>query len=229
MMYSNVPYEKENCNCKHGECSNNCDKMIVVEGIGRVNVQPDITKITLGAQTIDEDVKIAQQKNKEIMSKVINGIKASGVKDEDIKTVTYYVRPKYDYVKGEQIFKGFEVKHIIQVVVRDIENTDEILYEAIENGANIQQGIEFLVSEPQKYYQDALTLAAFNSKSKAITIADSYKVSINEEPIKVTEKTSSIGQARNGGNYNLMVREDKVIETGTIEIVAKIEAEFQII
>lgn len=228
-MYSNMPYEKGNDIYISNKISENSGKVIIVEGIGRVNVAPDITKITLGAVTVDEDVKIAQEKNREIMNKVINGIKASGVKDEDIKTVTYYVRPKYEYVKGEQIFKGYEVKHIIEVIVRDIENTDEILYDAIDNGANIQQGIEFKVSNPHKYYKDALTLAAFNSKSKAKRIADSYMISINEEPIKVTEKTSQIGQVRNGGNYNLMLREDEIIETGTIEIVAKIEAEFQII
>ena len=228
-MHSHMPYEDGNKIYKANKDNESFEGVIRVEGIGRVNVAPDITKITVGAVTLEDDIKVAQEKNRQIMSKVINGIKASGVKDEDIKTITYYVRPKYDYIKGEQIFKGHEVKHIVEVTVRDIENTDEILYEAIENGANIQQSVKFQVSNPQKYYKDALTLAALNSKSKARRIADSYGIVINEEPIKVTEKTSQIGQPRNGRSYNLVAGDESMIETGSIEIVARVDAEFQII
>ncbi len=205
-----------------------CERVISVEGIGSMTVEPDIVQISTGVVTMGEDAKVAQNENQEIMSKVISSIKANGVEDKDIKTVSYLVRPDYDYTQGGKTFKGYEVRQLVQINVRDIENADKIINDAIESGANIQQDMQFRVSNYKEYYDEALDLAVTDSFEKAMNIAESHGMVISEEPVKLQETSSVLQQGRYRGGF-LVLSESETTETGTVLVQGRVSTEFQIL
>lgn len=220
MFYYNYAYMNRKKLKKHK------DRLITVVGIGKVEVEPDIIVINMGVTTQDSDVVKAQDDNKTIMNKVIDGLRRDGVKQNDIKTTQFSVTPRYNYVDGKQEFIGYVVNNVIQVTVRDMDQVGMIIENALKNGVNNQRGLNYTVSEPELYYEEALELAVINAQEKAQNIAMTLHSSINMQPIKVIEKTNRDQISPRESQY--MVRDGGVpVRAGTMQIVAKVEAIFE--
>ncbi len=201
------------------------DRLITVTGMGKVEVEPDTAILKLGAITKDTNILKAQDENKRIMNQVIDGLLRDRIRQTDIKTIQYTVVPQYDYVEGKQEFRGYEVRNVIEVTVRNTEKIGTIIENTVKNGANYQQGLTYTVFEPEKYYEDALELAVINAQEKAQNIARTLQSRINLQPIKVIEKTSRESMTR----YDkFMVRDGGVpVEMGKMNIIAVVEAAFE--
>ncbi|APH04831.1 SIMPL domain-containing protein [Bacillus weihaiensis] len=163
-----------------------------VEGVGSISVKPDIAIITLGVITESENVQNAQTQNTMKMNKVLQALDEVGVNQEQIQTLTFTIQPIYQYVDGEQIFKGYKVQHILEITVTDLSQTGEIYQAAISVGANIVDNIRYDLSDKmkEKSYQQALILALNQATLKAQTITHSLGVSLLPIPIKITENSS---------------------------------------
>lgn len=194
-----------------------------VYGRGSVMVEPDIAIVTLGVFTEDMELQKAQDENTKTMNRIINTLKKMGIPSKDIQTESYTINPQYDYVNGNQVFKGYRVTHTIKVTIRDLNMVGEVIDNAVKQGANIVNNINFTVSEPFQYYKQALNKAINNSIDKAKTIGEELRVQVSTTPIQIIEKgiESSIAPT-------LYKATDAVppIQTGEIEIVANIEAIF---
>jgi hypothetical protein len=163
-------------------------KVLNVSGQGTVDAAPDIAYITLGVVTENENAKTAQQKNAEAMSAVIAKIKASGVKDEDIKTTNYSINPKYNYnqATGESRIIGYTVNNSVQVTVRDIAKTGNIIDAASLSGVNTTSNISFGLSDYDKYYNEALKQAVESARKKAQTISSTLGITL-KTPVSISE------------------------------------------
>lgn len=201
------------------------NRLITVVGIGRVDVEPDTAIIKIGVITKDPNVEASQDENKKIMDQVIRGLLDDGVSQTDIKTIQYTVVPQYDYIEGKQDFRGYEVRHVIEVTVTDLSSVGMIIENAVRNGVNYQQGLNFTVDEPEKYYEDALELSIMNAQDKAENIGMTLNADINPRPVKVIEKTSRDQMKP----YESAVYKDGGIpvQSGKLTIVAMVEATFE--
>ncbi|GKX29842.1 hypothetical protein SH1V18_23220 [Vallitalea longa] len=201
------------------------NRLITVVGIGRVDVEPDTAIIKIGVITKDPNVATSQDENKKIMDQVIRGLLDDGVSQTDIKTIQYTVVPQYDYIEGKQDFRGYEVRHVIEVTVTDLSSVGMIMENAVRNGVNYQQGLNFTVDEPEKYYEDALELSIINAQDKAENIGMTLNADINPRPVKVIEKTSRDQMKP----YESAVYKDGGIpvQSGKLTIVAMVEATFE--
>ena len=65
------------------------ERTITVQGTGKVTVKPDIAVTTMGVISSAKTVAEAQQKNTEIMNKLIEKVKALGIEEKDIQTTNY--------------------------------------------------------------------------------------------------------------------------------------------
>ncbi len=220
MFYYNYPYMNRKKLKKHK------DRLITVVGIGKVEVEPDIIVINMGVTTQDTDVVKAQDDNKTKMNKVIDGLRRDGVSQNDIKTTQFSVTPRYNYVDGKQEFIGYVVNNVIQVTVRDMDQVGMIIENALKNGVNNQRGLNYTVSEPEIYYEEALELAVINAREKAQNIAMTLQSNINMRPIKVIEKTNRDQISPREGQY-MVVDGGVPVRAGTMQIVAKVEATFE--
>jgi uncharacterized protein YggE len=72
--------------------------IITVNGKGIIKVKPDTAYIRVGVETRGSDAKKAQQENARVMGEVTKKLKSLGIKEDDIKTVTYSLYPleRYD-------------------------------------------------------------------------------------------------------------------------------------
>ena len=197
-----------------------------VSGQGVVYASPDIAYITLGIITENADAKVAQQENADIMSKVIDSIKAEGIKAQDIQTERYYISPKYSYDKdtGESRIVGYTVTNSIRVTIRDIKKTGTIIDLAADSGVNITTSISFGLSDYEKYYNEALKAAVEKAKKRAQTIAGALGVTV-DVPVSVSESGGYEPIYSYNYDYSFNMKAEAAptpIESGTITVRANV-------
>ncbi|WP_212139242.1 SIMPL domain-containing protein [Cytobacillus solani] len=219
-MYYYPPY-------RNNYMSNKRMNIISVFGEGRVSVQPNMAKVTLGASTEAMDVTQAQNNNSIIIARIKEALKKLGVPEQQIQTVDYSIFPQYDYKDGEQIFRGYKVQHLLLVTIEHIENTGIVIDTAVSNGANIVSGIQFTTKDADQFVQQALSLAVVNSFQKAETIAGTLGVKLIKTPIQVIENIHQQGapipfQATAFAKSEVATP----IQPGTIEFKSYITAEY---
>ncbi|UII54810.1 SIMPL domain-containing protein [Cytobacillus spongiae] len=202
-------------------------KLIKVTGEGRVAVQPDKATITLGVNTEDQNLETAQANNSKHMNDVIRSLESIGINKQNIQTSEYSIYPLYEYKEGEQIFRGYKVNHMITIAISEIDKVGAIVDTAVQNGANSVSQIQFSVSNPNAYYQQALIIALQTAEQKAATIAHSLGVQLVQPPILITE-----GSQMNGGpipfEASTQVKgvSTTPIEPGQLEIEASLRVEY---
>ncbi|MCR2821684.1 SIMPL domain-containing protein [Lederbergia panacisoli] len=161
--------------------------IIQVIGEGKVSVQPDHAKVTLGASTEDKALQVAQEENAVIITEIKKALNQIGITDKQIQTTDYSIYPQYDFANGKQEFRGYKVDHLLQISIHHIESTGLVVDTAVKHGANTISGVKFEVSNYNQYYKEALSMAVINAYEKAETIASTLKVRLVKTPILVTE------------------------------------------
>lgn len=205
-------------------------KTMSVSGQAKVSASPDIAYITLGVITEDKDAKTAQKANATAMDKVIAAIKGSGVKNEDIKTINYTIYPKYDYNQktGVSAIVGYSVNNSVNVTVRDLAKTGNIIDAAADSGVNVSSSISFDLSNYEKYYNNALKNAVLAAKQKAGTMAEALGVTL-KTPISISEG-GGYSPLRNYATYGMKDESAGVatpVQAGSLEITANVSVIYE--
>lgn len=166
---------------------------LAVNGQGKVSIKPDMAYITAGVNTEAKTAREAQTENNQLMDKVINTLKGMGIAENDIKTISYNLSPRYDYIQlkngsGKQQLAGYTVLNQVQVTVRDINAVGNTLDAVVTAGANVTGGINFTLSDNkmEKAYNDALNAALKNAEGKARVLATGLSVTLGK-PKEVVE------------------------------------------
>ncbi|WP_281657750.1 SIMPL domain-containing protein [Halobacillus sp. Cin3] len=203
------------------------DRQIRVQGSGSVKVKPDTAVVQLGVVTEGADLTTVQDENAAVTSMVKNQLMAVGVEETDIQTSDYSVFPQYDYVDGKQVFRGYQVSHMLTVTVNDIEQTGAVIDAAVQSGANRVTNIEFTVSQSYYYYQKALQIALGQALATAQTIANTMNVRLEQKPVRVVEEKSPDVSPLQPYAKTQMLSESAVpIEPGMMEITARVDVWF---
>ncbi|KAB7670709.1 SIMPL domain-containing protein [Bacillus sp. B1-b2] len=201
---------------------------ITVFGNGSIQVEPELSKVTIGIVTEDDNLTTAQSENAAIQQRVRDSLIRSGIENKDIQTVDYTIYPKYDYIDNKQVFNGYEVTHMLTVQVNNIQQTGSIVDTATQSGANRITSIEFDVINRNVYYQQALQIALQDALQKAITLANTLQINLNQIPTKILEippTTNPVPLAKY--NVTAVNASSTNIEAGQLIIEAKLEVRFQ--
>lgn len=169
---------------------NQNSKTMTVEGNANITVKPDQAILTIGVITENMNIQAAQHENSLNSNRIITALKQAGIEQDDIKTTVYSVNPRYDEVEGKLVFRGYEVRHLLQITVVEISNIGMIYDIAIKNGANYTESPEFQHSQSDLYYLQVLSMAVNNAQEKAQQIAKTLGVLLNGVPQKITEVSS---------------------------------------
>lgn len=165
---------------------------IEVTGSGTVIANPDSAVIVLGAVTENVSLSVAQTENAKIMSNIIQSLSELGIPKEQMQTVKYRIDPQYDYKEGQQIFRGYQVTHLLQITMNQVNSTGLVVDTAVQNGANTVTDIQFKVARPETYYQHALAAALKNAEGKALTLTNALGVQLVRYPMKIVEETGPL-------------------------------------
>ncbi|WP_078427046.1 SIMPL domain-containing protein [Alkalihalobacterium alkalinitrilicum] len=160
---------------------------LTVVGEGEVAATPDIIQITLGIRTEGESANETIQTNARIANQIIENLENSGIPQDRIETKSYNVRPMYDYIDGKSILRGYEVEHLFEVTMTDVNQVGEVLSASAKAGANVMHGLQFKISNPLEYYLQALAIAIQSGTQKANHISEQIGVTLDYPPLSITE------------------------------------------
>lgn len=158
---------------------------VSVVGQGKISYQPDVANITIGAQ-IDKVVKAdeALKQLNDKMNNIIAALKASGIKDEDLKTQNYSLLPQYDYVNNVSTLAGYNANEQLVVKVNNISADPNLVGKVVEAaskaGANQIVGISYDLSNLEDLKQQARIKAISDAKTKASVLARAAGVKLGD-------------------------------------------------
>lgn len=213
----------------------NSDRVIITSGSSEVKVTPDRAQVTVSVQTENADVKIAQSENADRMDAVIKAIKAVGIADADIRTSGYSIYPVYDdtsSIFGRKV-KTYRVTNSVQVTIRDVTKTGEVIDAAVAAGANQVDSIMFMVSEEleQSLRNEVLGKAVRKARADADIVAAAAGVTITGvKEINVGSYYPPVyyENARSAGMDAKVASAPTPVEPGQVTISAQISATYLI-
>lgn len=203
-----------------------------VTGEGKAVAKPDIAYVSIGVEGSGVTVKQAQNQINEVMTKVIAGLKKTGINtDQDIKTSNYSINPDYDWNSGRQKIAGYRADAELSVKVKDIEKINQVVDSSTENGANQINRITFDVDDKEKLEANARKEAVANAKKKAEAAARiagfklgkliNYYESSNDYDRPISMKNMPVGM----GEGEMA---ETNIQTGTQEIKINVTLSYQL-
>lgn len=165
---------------------------ISVNGKGEAVSIPDIATFSFSVTENARTVKEAQAKATEKSAAALAAVRAGGVAEKDIKTLSYSINPHYEYTQGpctqfgcpvgKSVLDGYDVSQTIQVKVRDLAKAGE-LFDAIgATGIKTVDGLSFAIDDIDSVKAEARAEAIAQAKEKAEKIAKDLGVKL----VKIT-------------------------------------------
>lgn len=135
----------------------NTSAVLNVSGQGKVVSRPDLAEVGIAVITQGATPTQVQKENDEKVQAVVDYLKEKGVKEEDLKTVSYNLYPEYrqeetgvfDKERGRTII-GYTLHQSLNFKVRELNRVGEILAGLSERGVNNIEGITFGLSEEKR-------------------------------------------------------------------------------
>ena len=146
------------------------ENTISVSGDAQVNVVPDKISITLGVESLDANLDAAKSANDAGCAGILAVTQTFKINPKDVQTDYISIQPRYD-PNGRMTIIGYTVRRSIVITLRDISKFDALLNAAVDRGANVVLGVQFLTSDLRKYRDQARESAIKAAKEKADLLA----------------------------------------------------------
>ncbi|KKP30056.1 MAG: hypothetical protein UR15_C0006G0006 [Parcubacteria group bacterium GW2011_GWA2_31_28] len=174
---------------RDGNLINGNPATISVIGESELFVTPDIAKISLSVLTEGKTVKEATRENNEKMNNITKFIKSQNIEDKDIKTVNYYVNPRYEYKNNNEItifpekpsirvLVGYEIMQTVEVKIKNLDNSGAIIEGATSRGANQVGSLQFTFDDETRLKDKARNEAIKNAQEKAEILSTKLNVKL---------------------------------------------------
>ena len=164
---------------------------ISVVGEASIQVPPDLATIDGGVSIDAKTAKEAAAANAEAMTKVMQALKASGIKDEDLQTSRLSLLPQYAAPSrpGPNSLTGYRASNRVTVRLTDVSKVASVIDILVGAGANEIGGINFSVAAPSKLLDQARDKAMADARRKAEIYARAAGVTLGA-PLSIAEDTA---------------------------------------
>jgi uncharacterized protein YggE len=206
---------------------------LLVTGIGRVEVRPDVLVVTLGVSTEASTAPGALDSVSRKARAMLQAMTGEGVPEQDIRTTSLQVRPQ----RGEEgQVVGFVGTEMFRVRIKDLATAGDVVAAAVQVGGDAArvQGMSLDVSDPEGAAQDARKRAVEDALARAEELAETAGVELGP-PVSIQEarlqefRAFAIPFAADleaaAGAANIAPR----IETGTQPVTVRVEVRFDIL
>ena len=194
----------------------NTNNALSLTGTASTMVKPDKVTVSLGVETTNKTADAALAANSKIMNKVIDALKATGVKDNETSTSSFSISPNYNYSQQSSTasrITGFTVSNTIQIESTNINNTSKWIDAAIAAGTNTVDRIDFALSDKKleetknslikQAMQDARAKADIVASAAGVRVAGIRSINLNElaiqpppAPIPLAKQSLAASEAR---------------------------------
>jgi uncharacterized protein YggE len=205
---------------------------ISVSGSGSAFGTPDVAVLQLGVSVLKPSVAEAREQAASAMQDVLDSMKDAGVEEKDIQTTRFSVQAEYDYDRGEQELQGFRVTNIVTAKLRDIDETGEVLDDAVKAGGDLVevQSVNFTIDDPEDLREEARREAVEDARQKAETLAELAGVKLGK-PLSISESGGPVPISyRGAAEMGLAVEEEAPtpIEAGELEVAIDVQIVYAI-
>lgn len=155
---------------------------ISISETGEVYAKPDLAVVNFSVINEAETVAEAMSENSERMNKVIEGMKAEGIEDKDLKTISFNIYPRYEYDEDfrNRTLVGYEIVQQLQVKIRDVEKIGQIIEKGTSTGANDVGELRFTIDNEDELKKQARAQAVEKAKVKAQELASQLDVKLGK-------------------------------------------------
>ena len=158
--------------CMTAQAEEPARRSITVTGTSEVTAKSAMATVNVSVETSSPNVKAAVRENANAMTSVKNAVIAAGADASKIETQNYNVYPQQTYdSKGNAKTKEYRCTNTMKIVVNQLSKTGSVMDAAVEAGANRIDSVDFSVSHPEVYKDEALRKATEDAYHKAKIIA----------------------------------------------------------
>jgi len=163
-------------------------RLLNVTGTGTATAAPDVAYVELGVDVKSTSAAEAVSESTDRMTKVMEAIKALGVEEKDVQTITYniWVEEEYDKEGNPTGQRTYHVVNEVRVTLRDLDQVGTLLEDALDAGANTVGGIRFSVEDPTALQAEARDNAIADARARAKQLAEGLGVTLGE-PYTINE------------------------------------------
>jgi len=164
---------------------------ISVTGTGEVVSIPDVATFSFSVVESSESVASAQSLATEKTDKIFTFLDESEIDENDLKTTSYNIYPKYEWIqpfciseincqRGENKLVGYEVSQSISVKVRDTQKAGDILSGIGSFEVSNVSDLNFEIDDEDSLKEEARSMAIKDAKEKAELLARDLGVNLKE-------------------------------------------------
>ncbi|MEJ8756783.1 SIMPL domain-containing protein [Pontibacter sp. H259] len=180
--------------------------LVNVTGIGEVRVQPDQVMLQMGVEVREKTLEQARKQVDSKAAAIISYLKKHGVNEKDIQTSYMSVYPIYnsgEYGKAAPDF--YTAQKTMTLLVRKLNKFDDLMSGLYGAGVNRVEGVQFKVSDIEKYKAEARKKAVSDAKQKATALTTELGAKVG--------RVYAINESTNGGRPIPMYAEGAMMKT----------------
>ncbi len=213
---------------------------ITVNGKGEAISIPDIATFSFSVNEFAKTVKLAQTQATNKINKALDAVKAGGVAEKDIKTLSYTINPHYEYSQGvctqfgcpnaKSVLTGYDVSQTVQVKVRNLEKAGELFDTLGTTGIENVNGLSFSIDDIDSVKAVARASAIVDAKAKAEKIAKDLGVTLVRITSFYDSSDSYYPYAESAMGGDIMSAKSVVpsIPTGEQKVTANVSVTYEI-
>lgn len=204
-------------------------RLVTVTGVSEIWVEPDEAVLSFGvswrAQTVEEAQRLQEQEAR----KVLAAIKGFGVAEKDAQTSRLQMGPEYEYENQRRKQVGYRASQTFTVILRDLTKYELLLPKLLQSGVDEVHGIQFRLSNPRKYADQARAQAVRAAKEKATALAGELGAKIGR-PYRIEEHDTgdAIPLQANVTMHAGAAEQESTIAAGQIRVSARVTVSFEL-
>jgi uncharacterized protein len=214
-----------------------------VTGDAAVNVAPDRVRLFVGVESRNQNLLTAKAENDAGIRRVIEAARTLDIAAADIQTDYVRVDMSYDGDVGT-VVDYYRVTKDVQILLRNVQQFEELLSRVLLAGANHIYDVEFSTSALRKHRDAARALAVKAAQEKAADLAAAAGLKVGAAMAVSAYNYgggASYGRLHRGG-YGQMAQNvtqnaaasgdgigaDGTVALGTISVTASVSMTFQL-
>jgi uncharacterized protein YggE len=220
------------------KAQDNVDRpLVTVSGQAEIMITPDEVAFNLRVTSEDKDLLIAQQRNDEIVKKVIALAVSYQIPPSSIQTGYISLDRRFsseEATRKPSVFIGYIVTKRIAIILHDVSKAEQLLSELFKTGLSGIDSVNFRSTELRKYRDQARAKAIKAAQEKASALAREIGQSIGKA-YTITEEGLggyNLNYSANA-NYSESVSANSsenftTLALGQISVTAKVVVAFEL-
>ena len=203
--------------------------LLQVSAHGESSRTPDVAEMSAGVVTQNADANAALRENANRMTAVVAALKKAGVAERDIQSSRIDLNPQYNYQQNQPPkITGYQASNTVNVRLRDIARTGDVLDALVKQGANQINGPTFRIDKPDAAMDEARTDAIKQAQSRPdlyaaatglkvrriVSISESGEMAQPPRPMMMMAKTADAATPVAAGENTMAVDLNVVYELG---------------